>query len=202
MADKKVKVILQDSDFQKELVYANDKLVLVDFFATWCKPCDEIAPAVEELNKNYHRSVVFLKVDIDACSNTARRYEVKSLPTFTFFHKTEKLDQVLGADKESLEAGIVKHLNNMKHPLPSADDDSDTTSAVSPTVDSFTNVSVKGQMNLNIIIDKGSSECLNECDPHPFINALINDPSYLQSDCDEQVLTILIISWLLFIIVS
>ena len=50
------------SDFDQQLENAGDKLVVVDFFATWCGPCKMIAPKLEELSKDYADKVVIIKV--------------------------------------------------------------------------------------------------------------------------------------------
>lgn len=49
-------------DFEEQLKAAGDKLVLVDFFATWCGPCKMIAPKLEEHSKTYAERLVVLKV--------------------------------------------------------------------------------------------------------------------------------------------
>lgn len=51
-------------DFEEQLKAAGDKLVLVDFFATWCGPCKMIAPKLEEHSKTYAERLVVLKVCI------------------------------------------------------------------------------------------------------------------------------------------
>ncbi len=58
-----------------------------------CGPCKVIAPAFASFSVK-HSSAVFLKVDVDVCRNTARRYEVASMPTFLFFKNAEKVHEV------------------------------------------------------------------------------------------------------------
>jgi thioredoxin 1 len=57
---------VSDGGLKKELERAEDKIVLVDFFAEWCGPCKMVAPAIEKLSSS-HPNAVFLKVDVDQC---------------------------------------------------------------------------------------------------------------------------------------
>ncbi|KAH8273999.1 hypothetical protein KR044_007434, partial [Drosophila immigrans] len=100
---------LQD-DFKNQLTSAGDKLVVVDFFATWCGPCKMIAPKLEELSQQYAGKVVVLKVDVDDCETIAMEYEVSSMPTFLFFKNSQKVEQFAGANAAKLAETIVRLL--------------------------------------------------------------------------------------------
>ncbi|MEY8593432.1 thioredoxin [Butyricimonas hominis] len=64
-----------------------DKLVLVDFFATWCGPCKMMHPILEEVKKRLGDKVVILKVDVDVPANRqpVYQYHVQSVPTLMLF---------------------------------------------------------------------------------------------------------------------
>ncbi|KAI5997941.1 thioredoxin-domain-containing protein [Pisolithus albus] len=66
------------------LLSASDqKLTVIDFYATWCGPCRAIAPTFEELSKQY-LNVNFLKCDVDVAQDVASAYGVTAMPTFVF----------------------------------------------------------------------------------------------------------------------
>ncbi|XP_051983117.1 thioredoxin-like [Xyrauchen texanus] len=105
-------IIIEDQDaFQKALVEAGDKLVVVDFTATWCGPCQKIAPFYQGLSENPANSnVVFLKVDVDDAQDVAQYCEIKCMPTFHFYKNGKKVNDLSGSNQAKLE----EMLNNYK----------------------------------------------------------------------------------------
>jgi len=70
-------------------------LVIVDFFATWCKPCQMLGPVMEEVATKFEQ-VSFFKIDIDAVTALAEKYNIMSVPTIMFFKDGILVDQVIG----------------------------------------------------------------------------------------------------------
>lgn len=108
MAENANITTLTDDNFDEEVLNA-DKPVLVDFWATWCGPCHQIAPIVEDLADEYEGRAKIGKVDVDENPRTAQEYGVRSIPTLMFFKDGEVQEQVVGAAgkqslKENLEA--------------------------------------------------------------------------------------------------
>eukprot|EP00736_Rhodelphis_marinus_P011027 Rmarinus@m.12944 len=95
-------------DFDAQLAAAGGKLVVVDFTATWCGPCQMISPKFEELSKQVP-DAVFLKVDVDDNEETASFYNITCMPTFLFFKDGKKIDDFSGAAVEKLQAMVNKH---------------------------------------------------------------------------------------------
>ncbi len=87
---------ITDDNFQAE-VLGSDKPVLVDFWAAWCGPCRAIAPAVEELAKQYKGKLKVGKLDIDAHQNVPQKYGIMSIPTLILFKNGQVAEQVVGA---------------------------------------------------------------------------------------------------------
>ncbi|KFM72227.1 Thioredoxin-like protein 1, partial [Stegodyphus mimosarum] len=160
-------VIPDDSRFQVELSNAGSKLVVVDFMASWCGPCHQIAPVFEELSRHYH-DIIFLKVDVDQCPETASSQGVTAMPTFIFYKNKMKIGEVKGANADALKAKI-KELGGGKG-------------------DEATETTVDGHIDLVNFISKSACECLNDSDDHPFENCLTAGNNYLESDCDEQLI--------------
>ncbi|MCC8073505.1 MAG: thioredoxin [Clostridiales bacterium] len=82
---------LDDYSFENEVLNSKGT-VLVDFFAVWCAPCQMLAPIVEEISKEYK---VF-KVDVDTAPNTARKYQVESIPTLMVFKDGKAVKSSVG----------------------------------------------------------------------------------------------------------
>ncbi len=72
-------------DMSKEtLVYLGDKPAIIDFTATWCGPCQRIAPVLDQLAEEYDGKVVIYKVDIDKNRALAKEFNVSSIPAILY----------------------------------------------------------------------------------------------------------------------
>lgn len=87
---------------------AEHKVVLVDFFADWCRPCDMISPKISEWSEQYP-NIHYVKVDVDKLSAVSAEYGVSAMPTFLLFKDGEQVDKFVGADPPKLEALIKEH---------------------------------------------------------------------------------------------
>lgn len=97
-----------DDNFEAE-VLKSDLPVLVDFFATWCGPCQQMAPVVEELANEYGGKVKIGKLDVDDSGVTAGKYHVMSIPTLIFFKNGEAVETLVGfQSKEKLKMELEK----------------------------------------------------------------------------------------------
>ena len=87
--------------FDEELfneALASKRLMMVDFWATWCGPCQMLGPVIEQLAEEYEEQDVAIgKVGVDENSALAQRYGVMSIPTVIFFKDGEEFDRKVGA---------------------------------------------------------------------------------------------------------
>lgn len=85
--------------------------VLVDFFATWCGPCQAQAPIVDEVAKLMEGKAIVGKLDTDQAIEVARQYGVMSIPTLIVFKNGEPAERFTGVqEREVLTEAITKHL--------------------------------------------------------------------------------------------
>lgn len=84
-----------------EELLGSGKPMMVDFGATWCGPCQALAPTVEEIAKEYEGRVVVGKADVDECPNLAARFRIRSVPTVLFIKGDEVVDKSVGAVAKS-----------------------------------------------------------------------------------------------------
>ncbi|XP_068443331.1 thioredoxin b [Clinocottus analis] len=91
------------SEFNQMLKEAGDKLVVVDFTATWCGPCKMIGPKfVEQSTTAENKNVVFLKVDVDDAADVSEHCKISCMPTFQFYKNCEKIFEFSGANVDTL----------------------------------------------------------------------------------------------------
>ncbi|XP_060793358.1 thioredoxin [Neoarius graeffei] len=103
-------VINNMDEFKAALKNAGDKLVVVDFTATWCGPCQMIGPIFKSLSENpEYKNVVFLKVDVDEADDVSSSCGITCMPTFHFYKNEKQVHKFSGARKEDLEDGLNKY---------------------------------------------------------------------------------------------
>jgi putative thioredoxin len=81
--------------------------VLVDFWASWCAPCKMLMPVLQKLADDYEGTFLVAKVDTDKERELAMEYGIRSLPTLKLFHNGTVVDEVMGAQPESVLREII-----------------------------------------------------------------------------------------------
>lgn len=91
----------------KELI-TNEKLVLVDFFATWCGPCKMMAPVLEDLKQRVGDKARIVKVDVDKNQSLAMEYGIQAVPTLILFSGGVEVWRQSGAMPVSALEDVMK----------------------------------------------------------------------------------------------
>ncbi len=97
------------SDFDKEVLQGSD-VVLVDFWAPWCGPCQMLLPVIEELSEEIGDGAKICKINVDEEAEIASKYGVMSIPALKVFKNGEVVEEATGVQsKEQLIEMIDKH---------------------------------------------------------------------------------------------
>jgi thioredoxin 1 len=104
-------VTVTDSTFD-EVVLKSENPVLVDFWATWCRPCQMVAPILEELTEEYSGKLTIAKLDVDQNQETASKFHVMSIPTMIIFKQGKPVANIVGFKpkdkmKQELDAALA-----------------------------------------------------------------------------------------------
>ena len=102
------KKIMNYEKHPQEWVFEGKRPVIIDFYATWCRPCKMTAPVVEELAKDYQGKIDFYKVDIDKEQELAATFGIQSIPTFLFIPAKGTPTMQTGAMEKSDFEKIIK----------------------------------------------------------------------------------------------
>jgi thioredoxin 1 len=89
-------VTVTDDNFERDVLQAQGP-VLVDFWAEWCGPCKQIAPALEQIAEEYSGQVTIAKVNIEDSPTTPSRYGVRGIPTLMLFKGGQMASMKVGA---------------------------------------------------------------------------------------------------------
>jgi thioredoxin 1 len=98
-----------DQNFKAEVLEWGHP-VLVDFWAEWCGPCRMIAPALEELAREFEGRARIVKVNVDEQQELAMQYGIRSIPTLLFFQAGKVVDQIVGAAPKNTLASKLTNL--------------------------------------------------------------------------------------------
>ena len=102
-------VKVTDESFDLDVLQA-DKPVLVDFWAEWCGPCKQIAPALEQIAQEFGDQVTIAKVNIEESPTTPSRYGVRGIPTLMLFKGGQMASMKVGP---TTKAKILEWLTEM-----------------------------------------------------------------------------------------
>ncbi len=101
-------VEVSDASFADQ-VLSSERPVLVDFWATWCGPCRMVAPVLEEIAAEKSEQLTVAKLDVDANPETARNFQVVSIPTLILFKNGQPVKRIVGAKGK---AALLRELSD------------------------------------------------------------------------------------------
>jgi len=170
MESSRAQDINSQAEYAQALLVATGarRLLVIDFSAKWCGPCQTIAPVFSQLSNKYP-TVDFIKVDVDDQPDIAAAHGVSALPTFILMKNGQRVDEMRGANASRLEQLIKKHM---------ADEKPEESDLKLPL----------GHTDITEYVDQAQGECLNENTEHRWVNIFKKDESFLESDTDEQLL--------------
>jgi len=89
---------ITDATFEQE---TKDGLVLVDFWATWCGPCQMVGPMIEELATEFDGRIIIGKVNVDENSDLPSQYGIRNIPTILFFKNGQVVNKLVGVQSKA-----------------------------------------------------------------------------------------------------
>ena len=87
----------------------DSKLVIVDFWATWCGPCRMLSPVLDEVEEEMSDKISVVKVNVDDADQIAMQYRIMSIPTLLFFKNGQVVDKTVGAMAKNV---LIEKINS------------------------------------------------------------------------------------------
>ena len=84
------------------------KLVIVDFWATWCGPCRMLSPLLDEVEEEMADKISVVKVNVDDADEIAMKYRIMNIPTLLFFKGGQLVDKTVGAMPKNVLVDKIK----------------------------------------------------------------------------------------------
>ncbi len=98
-------------EWTKQTTIMSSKPMVIDFFATWCGPCKELAPILNEIEKKHKGDVIFKRIDVDQEPELAQEFRIEAVPTLMFVTPKGDYQTLLGLQEAAvIEAKIAELL--------------------------------------------------------------------------------------------
>ncbi|MBW2996049.1 thioredoxin [Candidatus Woesearchaeota archaeon] len=107
-----MKMDVTDAEFEEKVIKASEKkLVLVDFWAEWCVPCNILTPMLEKVVDSYGDKVILAKINVDGCPETSNKFAIDAIPAVKLFKDGKEVGESIGVvPEDNIRRLIEKHL--------------------------------------------------------------------------------------------
>lgn len=101
---------IHDKDFKEQVLGSTADIVIVDFWASWCAPCKEMAPVLDKVSEMFDGHVKICKINVEENPLIASEYGVRGLPTLIFFQDGKPAVQKTGRSTEKMIVNRIHEL--------------------------------------------------------------------------------------------
>lgn len=106
---------IEEKQINEEIIKNSHKIVMIDFFADWCVPCQMLTPVLSEVDKKYH-DVEIYKVNVDESPNASMLYDIHSVPTILFFKDGREVERKIGLESvQKISETIEAYQDNLEN---------------------------------------------------------------------------------------
>lgn len=125
---EKAKKMLKELSIPREIINLNtieqyrdlldkhpDTVIIMDFWATWCAPCNIFAPVYEKLQQEYSNQFIFAKVNVDTNQILASHYRITGIPTTLFIKNSTVINKIVGATNYNKMKNILEKIKNKSY---------------------------------------------------------------------------------------
>ena len=99
------------TEWMKQTTILSSKPMVIDFFATWCGPCKQLSPILDDIEKNHKGEVIFRRIDVDQEPELAMEFQVEAIPMLMFVTPKGEYQTLVGLkEPEIIEAKIAELL--------------------------------------------------------------------------------------------